>query len=365
MKNILYIGQYEDNSGFGASCRRYIKWLSNYNLSIRPMYVTNNVIAPYTKKDIHEEYENNKCRNYDTIVQHVFPEYIEYHKEFGKNICITEIETNNIRHSGWVDKLNLMDEIWVGSAFAVNSLMVGGVKTPIKIIPEPYDIKSYQVLKDPFFDYKNDKPFIFYTIGQYAEKKNIRNIILAYLLEFNKKDNVKLFIKTYDHRKQNEDLENIIKYDISNIKNIIRKLPDSYPDIDILCGYLSDNDIIRLHQSGSCYINAAKGDSFGSNAIEAAICNRLVINTKNIGSSTYFNSHNAIMVNSTEMPVLCSNTHNKNMFTIYEKWFEPSIGEIRQAMRKAYGLSPTQKEILCNNFNTELFTHEFIESKLL
>lgn len=365
MKNILYIGHYEDINGLGASSRRYIDWLSNYNLSIRPIYVTHSVLNEKSNKhDKYNEYENNSSRTYDTLIQHTLPEYLEYHKNFGKNIAIPEIETINIKHSGWIDKLNLMDEVWVNSQFSANSLINSGLKTPIRIIPEPYNIKKYQENKNSFFEYKDNKPFIFYTIGQYTEKRNIKNIIMAYLLEFNKQDNVKLFIKTYDHRKKNEDLEHIIKYDMSTIKNIIRKNPDSYPDIDILCGYLSDNDIIRLHRSSNCYINASKADGFGASAIEAALCDNIIINTKNIGSATYFNNTNAIMVNSLETPVMCSNTYSKNIFTIYEKWFEPEVLNLRQSLRKAYDLSSEQTKSLNNNFNKELFSYEFIETLL-
>lgn len=362
MKNILYIGQYGDSTGLGASSRRYIEYLASnnkYNLAIRPIYVTSDT----NNKNNYDEYENNSYKTYDTLIQHVFPEYIEYNSVFGKNIAITEIETRNIRHSGWIDKLNLMDEIWVASKFSADSLIDSGVNKPIRIIPEPYNIKKYTDTKDSFFKY-TDKPFIFYTIGEYAEKKNIKTAILAYLLEFNQKDNVKFFIKTSHVRKKNEDLENLIKYDMSNIKNIIRKPPNDYPDIDVLCGNLSDNDLIRLHQSSDCYINCARADGFGANAVEAALCDSVVINTKNIGSSTYFNKTNALMLNSVEVPVLSSYSPLKNIFTIYEKWFEPSINDLRISMRQAYNLSLNQRTELSNNFNKNLFTYDFLEQLL-
>lgn len=369
MKNILYIGQYYDNNGIGASCKRYIKYLSHnqtYNLSIRPIYVTHNEIANTIQNDTYLEYENNSFKSYDTLIQHTLPEYIEYHSKFGKNIAIADIETTNIKHSGWIDKLNLMDEIWVGSRFSANSLLNSGLRKPIKILPEPYDINLYQQQRDSFFDYKNTKPFIFYNIGQYSEKNNFKSIILAYLLEFNKSDNVKLFIKTYDHRRKNEDLENIITYDINHIKSIIRKQQDNYCDIDIICGYLSDNDVIRLHQSSDCYVNAVKADGFGACAVEAALCDNIIINTKNIGSSTYFNSTNAIMINSTEVPVVCSNTYMKNILTMHEKWFEPAINEIRKSMRKAYNIffNKEQKQVLINNFDKNLVSYDFIGTLL-
>jgi hypothetical protein len=184
--------------------------------------------------------------------------------------------------------------------------------------------------------------------------------MFAYLLEFSKKDNVRLFVKTHDHRRKNDDLENIIKYDMDNIKHILRKNNDDYPDIDILCGHMSDNDITRLHQSSNCYINAVKGDSFGSSAIEAALCDNLIINTKNIGSSTYFNSTNALMINANQSAVLHSNSNIKNAYTIYEKWFEPSISDMQNAMRKAIMIDSYKKTELNNNFDKTIFTYDTI-----
>jgi glycosyltransferase involved in cell wall biosynthesis len=369
MKNILYIGHYKDNNGFGESSRRFINWLSNnikLNLSIRPLFIINSVISKHLDSDQYIEYENNTNRKYDTLIQHTIPEYIEYHKDFGKNIAIVDIETLNIKHSGWSDKLNLMDEVWVGSKLSAESLLLSGVKTLIRIIPEPYNLEQYnKPLEDNFFSYDNDnKPFIFYTIGQYSEKKNIKSIILAYLLEFNKHENVRLFIKTCDHRKKNEDLEHIIKYDTSIIKNILRKPEDRYPDVDTVCGYLSAKDIVRLHKSADCYINTTKADGFGASAIEAGLCGNLVINTKNIGSSTYYNSTNALMVDSTETPVICSNSIIKNMYTMNESWFEPSINSIRNAMRKAHNLSNEQKQNLNNNFDKNIFSYQNINELL-
>lgn len=371
MKNILYIGQYKDNTGLGQSCRRFIDYIGSnnkYNLAIRPLYLTQADSTLINNLDKHIEYENNSIKSYDTLIQHTTPDHIEYNKNFGKNIAIVEIETTDIKQSGWVDNLNLIDEIWVGSKFAAMSLHESGVVKPIRIVPEPYNLDSYNAELDSFFSYDNDnkdKPFIFYTIGQYGEKKNIKSIIFAYLLEFSKKDNVRLFIKTCDHRRKNEDIENIIKYDIENIKHILRKNNDDYPDIDVLCGYMSDTDTVRLHQSSDCYINTVKGDSFGSSAIEAAICDNLIINTKNIGSSTYFNSTNALMINANTTTVLHSNSNIKNAYTIYEKWFEPSINEIQNAMRKATMIDTHKKNELKNNFDKTIFAYETINEFII
>lgn len=369
MKNVLYIGNYKDNSGFGQSCRRYLDWLvshNKFNVAARPLYVINSSIAPQIQDDIYREFENLSNKNYDTIIQNTYSEYIEYHKEFGKNIAIVEIETNNIKHSGWIDKLNMMDEIWVGSIFSAKSLLNSGVFKTIKIVPEPYDVSKYNNDYDCFFSYNTSKkPFVFYTIGQYTEKKNIKNIILAYLLEFNKKDNVRLFIKTCDHKQKNEDLENLIKFDMRQIKNILRKNEDDYPDVDVLCGYLADADVIRLHKSCDCYVNGVRGDGFGSSAIEAAICGKSIINTKNIGSSTYFNSTNSLMLNASSCAVMSSNSIFRNIYSIYEQWFDPSIVDLRKSMRNIMTMPVSNRNQLNDNFITQTFNYANIDSIVL
>jgi glycosyltransferase involved in cell wall biosynthesis len=368
MKNVLYIGQYKDSNGLGYSARRYIDCLisnNDINLSIRPIFLNKSSITNPLSLIDYSDYEKNSSLNYDCVIQHAYPDCFVYDKRFGKNIGVVEIETRNINRSGWNDKLNLMDEIWTNSINALECLYNCDTTSSIKVIPEPYDLTIYQKKHDPFFKFNKEEttPFIFYTIGQYTEQKNIKGIILAYLLEFNRQDNVRLFIKTDDYGQDPTELENIINYDIKQIKEAIRK--NSFCDIDMVCGRLSDNDIIRLHQSGDCYINAVRSDCFGPCAIEALLSNKIIISTKNIGSSTYLNSSNSLMVDSIPTSVYSTRSFNKNIFTIYEEWDEPNILSIQKSMRDAYNMDNETKQTIISNYNHEFFNKEKIKETIL
>lgn len=360
MKNVLYIGPYKESNGLGRSSRRFLDCLSinsSINLSSRPIFFTKNNL--YKDSLQYSEFEENYSTKYDCVVQHGHPSMLQYDSRFGKNIAIVEIETQNINHTGYADKINLMDEVVVSSVFSRDSLVEAGVFIPIKVIPEPYDIESYKKQYKPFFEYgEQNTPYIFYTIGQYTEKKNIKGIILAFLLEFDKNENVKLFIKTDDYYTDHGDLEKIIAYDISQIKRAIKKKETC--DIDIICGQLPDVDIIRLHQSANCYVNAVRSDGFGPCAIESKICNKQLINTKHIGSSTYINSTNGIMVDAEKINVFYTNNNPYRNFSIYERWYEPEINSLRIAMRKAY-----YDQSLKNNFNTEIIDQKNIYEYIL
>lgn len=340
-QNILYIGPYKEQNGLGKASKRFVDSLisnTNINLAIRPIFYTKPSEISFFNNEPYTEFEENSFKYYDSIIQHGYPGMFEYHKNFGKNIGICQIETKNITHTGWIDKINLLDEVITHSVFSINSLIDSGVKIPTRILPEPYDIKKYDISYQDFFSNKDkNKPYIFYTIGNYFDKNNLKGIILAYILEFNHEDNVQLFIKTSHPSIHNDELKKIIEYEIDNIKKTVRK--NNIPDIDVLCGYIDDTDIVRLHQGADCYLNTVKCDSFGSSAIEALLCNNLVINTKNIGSNTYINNHNGIIVNSIPMNIYSKDYFDANTFTIYEEWYEPNIKDIRDSMRLAYEMN--------------------------
>jgi glycosyltransferase involved in cell wall biosynthesis len=368
MKNILYIGPYKQTNGIGKSCKRMVDSLvtnSDINLAIRPVFYTSSKY--YDALDnTYTEFEENSFKHYDIVVQHGLPDMFEYNRKFGKNIGIVEIETRKLSHSGWIEKINLMDEVIVNSVFSANSLLDSGVDIPVNILPEGYNLNRYNAQYTSIFTYNTDKkPFIFYTIGKYTEKKNIQGIILAYLLEFEENDNVRLFIKTDDESENHEVLKELIEFDIERIKKSIRKDHIKIPDIDVVCGNISDTDIIRMHKNADCYVNTVRGDSFGPCAVEAALCDRLVINTKHIGSATYFNTTNALMVDAQVTNVFTPYFYNRNTFTIYEEWYEPNITSIRQAMRTAFEMSDEDRSKLTSNIDKSIFDNSRIGSTLL
>jgi len=367
MQNVLFIGPYKDSNGLGYSARRYIDCLSvnkHINLSIKPVFFTNSYVNNPIDLKHYQAYENAYYNSYDYVIQHGYPEYFVYDKRFGKNIGIVEIETRSIHRSGWKDKLNLLDEILVNSINGIKSATDSGVHKNIRLIPEPYNLDLYNQSYEPFFTDKDKiNPFIFYTVGQYTEKKNIKGIILAYLLEFNRNDNVRLFIKTDHYMNTMDALQDLIKYDIGQIKSALRK--SEYCDIDYVVGRLSDKDIIRLHHSGDCYVNAVKADGMGSCAVEAMLSNKIIINTKNSGSSTYFNSNNALMVDSVNTNVYMPNSLNNNICTIYEEWDEPIISSLQHCMRQAYNMSKQNKIELINNYPKNHFDLNHIKDIIL
>lgn len=363
MQNVLYIGPYKENNGLGRSSRRYIRCLASnpdINLSCRPIYFTSNLVEE-SEDIIENKYEQNNSIKYDAIIQHGYPEMFEYHKQFGKNIGIAPIETMNIKHSGWIEKINLLDEIIVGSIYSETALLESGVKIPIKPTPEPYDIDLITGKHDFFFEHLDNDPFIFYTIGQYTEQKNIKAIIVAFLLEFNEHDNVRLFIKTGHNQIDNNVLEHRINFDINYIRDAIRKHNSTSPPIDVMCGPLFSKDIRRLHHSCQCYVDAVKADHNAACAIEAALCNKKIITTKKSASNSFIDSSNGYVVNSNKTNVYTADYIDSKIFTINEEWYEPTINSLQKCMRMAFNDSKIDNIIT----DSELFNKNRISEIIL
>lgn len=367
MKNILYIGPYKENTGLGRSARRYIDALGynfDINLSIRPIYFTPYLDTGNESGKDYIEFEENHSKYYDIVIQHGIPNCFEYRKNFGQNIAITDIDTFNIRHTGWVDRINLMDKVIVQSEWSKKSLQQAGLETDIDVLPEPFDLSKFGQSYDTLFDNTN-KDFVFYYIGKHQDKNNIKALLAAFFLEFKKHDDVKLIIKTdvtgFDH----QEAEKIITYDIQQVERALRINSKYVQAPHVIIGYYEQEYMMRLHHQCDCYVNVCKCESFGASAIESMLFNNLTITNKGIGSNTYINNTNGFEIDSFMTNVYSKDFYIENTYTIHEQWREPYLDSIREQMRKAYETTQQEKQKKIQNFKAETFSEKrFVESIL-
>jgi hypothetical protein len=351
--NILYIGHYRENNGLGYSSRRVISSLQNIpdtNLSIRPLFLQNSNL--YTSEEI-KKLEYIKYDNYDVVIQHTLPDFLEFNRHFGKNIAITEIETKNLSHTGWIEKLNMMDMVWVGSYFSKLSLTESGIRVPVVVVPEPYN-RSINFKSD------QNNTFKFYTIGNFTDKKNIENILMAFFLEFNKQDDVELILKIKNIK------EKYINKLINQIYKILRISPNNRHVPVIINEELNNEHMDNLHRSCDCYLDLARGSSNGSCSIEAMLHGNIAISTDNIGSVSYVNKNNGFIVDSRLIKVKSQPQYGiDNIYTVHESWYDPDMDAMRSAMRQASELSLSDINSKLKAFNTNILTNNNIKRNLL
>ena len=367
MKNILYIGPYKENTGMGRSSRRYIDALGynfDINLSIRPVYFTPYLDTNNESGKDYSEFEDNSSSYYDMVIQHGVPNCFEYRSEFGENVVITDIDTLGIGHTGWIDRINMMDRVIVQSEWSKKSLVQAGLSTKVQVLPEPFDLTKFTQSYDTLFANPNND-FVFYYIGKHQDKNNIKALLAAFFLEFKKHDDVKLIIKTdmdgFDH----QEVEKIITYDIQQVEKTLRVNSKNVQAPHVVIGYYEQEYMMRLHNQCSCFVNVCRCESFGASAIESMLFNNLTIVNSGIGSNTYINKYNGLEIDSILSNVYSKDFYMENTYTIYEQWREPYLDSIREQMRKAYETTESEKKQKLSNFDKQQFSESsFIESLL-
>lgn len=360
MKNILYIGPYKENTGLGRSSRRYIDALGydlNINLAVRPIYFTKNLDYGNEAGKDYIEFEENSSKSYDMVIQHGYPNCFEYRSEFGENIAIAEADTYGIKHTGWAERLNMMDRVITPSVSSRQSLLDAGCQTKIDIMPEPFDLNKFDKEYDPIFGDKENN-FVFYYIAKHQDKNNIKGLLSAFFLEFNKNDDVKLIIKTDIDGFDNQEAEQIVAYDINQVERALRIKEKNIQIPKVIVGYYEQEYIFRLHNQCDCYVDVCKAQAFGAASIESMLFKNLTIVNKETGPNTYINNTNGFEIESMPTNVYSKDYYMENTYTIYEEWREPFLDSIRKQMRLAYETSSKAKKEKLNNFDRAIFSEE-------
>lgn len=374
MSNILYIAPYYNTDGWGEASRGYIHSLINagHNLTIHPIYYHNNINSEFN--DYFSRYESTKYDNYDCVIQKCIVGDFFYDSRYKKNIGITEIETND-----WsacyesIRNINILDELWVPSNFEKRTLIKSGVKIPIKVISQPLDtenIKSNQ-------DYKLKLPssientFIFYTIGEFIERKNLNALITAFNLAFDYNDPVSLVIKTSISGKSSSEAKTIIEKNISTIKQKIQYKQKFKKEL-IITDRFSYKDIIGLHNACNCFVMTSYGEAFCRPAAEALVLGKTPVINKNTGSGDYIDESNGYLINSKKIPVLMNNrplSSNYDFYHANQYWHEIDIYELIHTLKDIYHQHHKKEKSLSDKINTGIshlnnFSYESIGKKL-
>ena len=366
MKNILYIGPYKENTGLGRASRRYVDALGynlNINLSIRPIYFTKNLdYANESGKD-YIEFEDNSSKTYDMVIQHGYPNCFEYRSDFGQNVCIPEISTYNIRHTGWAERINMMDTVIISSEWSKKSIIEAGCNIPIKMTPEPFNMSHFKKQYDPIFETEKET-FVFYYVANHKDKNNIQALLVAFFLEFQKHDDVSLIIKTHKEGYSDHEAEQIMIFDIEQIQKALRINHNNVIKPRILVGHYQQEYIMRLHNQADCFVNVCKCENFGASSIESMLFNNLTIVNEGSGPNTYINNDNGFQIKSMLTNIYSKDFYMEYEYTVHEMWREPYIDSIRKQMRAAYETTEAEKQEKINNFNKDIFTEEHFLNQL-
>lgn len=123
------------------------------------------------------------------IIKSLPTEFINNQSHF--RIGYTMVENTKINQQ-WVDCCNAMDMILVPSEFLVSVFKECGVTVPIRAVRQGINTNTF-----PFFNrsQRARDTFVFGTVGYMDDRKNWKDLISAFISEFDQGEKVELWIK--------------------------------------------------------------------------------------------------------------------------------------------------------------------------
>lgn len=344
------------NSGYSQAAKDYVIGLSkeipitvDYLIFDNSDYQTgerNKIINSLKDKEI----------NYNKVIIHSTPEHWGkiIKKERLKNPDIEIIgfavwETDKI-DDRWIEWINEVDKVIVPCTWNKEVFEKCGIIKPIEVIPHifnPFEIKP------AIINGVNSDDYVFYTIGQWSNRKGIADVIKVYLDEFKSTDKVCLVVKTFGDNFSGSQ-KNIIR---NKVNNILKYYSDP-AKIVLVLGELSDEQIQALHKRGDCYVSLAKAEGYGLGMLDAAGNNKPVISTAFGGQLDFLQSN--LLVGYDLVPV-------KGMewipwYNEKQNWAQPKLKHAQKIMRELF--ENKEKELIYAKINGSKIQSENSQEKI-
>jgi glycosyltransferase involved in cell wall biosynthesis len=319
---VLYIGHYRDGTGWGNAAVNNILAMDAAGIDVVPRAITyNKVDSSYPDKI--KELELQDDSDCDVVIQHTIPTNYNYDSNY-KNIGCFCVESDCMKSTGWVQHLNLMDEVWVPCRTNKIIAEKSGVTVPVKVVPYSIDISKYKETNGEKIKELNDN-FTFGFVGEFIERKNLKALVKAFHIEFDPKERVNLFIKT-----SKTSLESAQKY-LHHIKNGL-KIRQHYREEVIVAGMMDEKNYISVLNQIDCFVMPSRGESFCIPGLECMALGKPSIYTEGTGMD-YLVGHS---VESYKTPCFGAVDTMSYIDTAESNWLEIDVIKLAKTMRQVY-----------------------------
>jgi hypothetical protein len=269
--SICMVGHFLNRDGWGGATRDYLRALATQTKDIVAINLDSNM-SKIAKLDSPPEdiahFFNQRIKTPEVLIQAFMPSLFYRDRRFKKNFGIMFFE---LEHSP--ENVNYR---------RINSLLDGLITSDMQYLHEPnININKYKVpipfnhtlpsqqhldLSEKFK--QNKDTIMFYTVAENVQRKNLPEMILAYLEAFSARDNVVLVIKT------NENISHHFEWAKARLST---KPKEAIPKIMILDKEISKEEIWGIHNTGDVYVCNSFGEAWCRPMFEAYSMNKYVL----------------------------------------------------------------------------------------
>lgn len=249
------------------------------------------------------------------------------------------IETTHISPA-WLEPSQMMDriitisnfskEVFLNTIFQDQAGNQHKVTTPIDVVHFPYREAS-----DKAFDLELPSQFNFLTVNQWGPRKNMEQLVLAFIDEFRNED-VGLVIKT-NHANDSQ-------IDKLRVEEALKQLVDSKGEkrcrVHLIHGRLSDEEMDGLyrHSRVKAFVTATHGEGFGMPIFEAANAALPVIATDWSGHLDFLSVDDKKMFAKVDFEIKQISPQHvwQGVMEANTGWAYPLNASLRNRMREVY-----------------------------
>lgn len=355
---VKYAGTFSDHSGYGQANRSFITALHIAGVDVSTELVIQ-VPERSTFGWIGELANHLKDRqiSYKVKFIHLTPDMYHKYREANKyNIGHLFWETDRLPE-GWAEACNTMNEIWTASESQAKMIKESGVTVPIHWFPQPIDVSLVDAGLSPYiipnFVNSSEKKFVFYSIYQWIERKNPKDLITTFWKTFENNKDVALVVKTYGVN-YSEGQFNFISDRIREWKTELGL--KHYPKVFVSRKLLSTREVFRLHMTGDCYVCTSRGEGWCIPTAEAMLMGKPVIGINKTGIFDSLDKKMYLSCDTTESEV--TSTPGIKYYKAPQKWLNVSTADLSKQMlwiynnrKEASELGKKGKQFVEENFN--------------
>jgi glycosyltransferase involved in cell wall biosynthesis len=193
-----------------------------------------------------------------------------------------------------VERCNLMDELWVPSAFNADTFRRAGVRARLVCIPGAIDSTRFRPGLEPY-PIPGARGTVFLSTIEWKPRKGWQTLLAAWADAFDHTDDVTLvFRASIPGRTESDCAPEILQQIDAWLADRGRTRAELAPII-VLGRQVADADVPRLYAAASVYVTASSGEGWGYPYMEAMASRVLTIGTRWSGNLEFMNDQNSLL----------------------------------------------------------------------
>jgi glycosyltransferase involved in cell wall biosynthesis/Tfp pilus assembly protein PilF len=263
----------------------------------------------------------------------------------------TMFETDRLPAS-WVAACAQMDELWVPSAFNVESFARAGVgREKLVAIPGAIDLARFRPGVAPL-PLAGRRGFTFLSVFDWSWRKGWDVLLRAFAAAFGPRDDVCLVLKVWSSGGRTlADLRHQAEQVLRDA-GIAAEFP---ANVLFYEANLRSDELPRLYAAADAFVLPTRGEGWGRPLMEAMAMGLPTIGTRGGGHLAFMNDANSYLIDCALVDVPKHAWHETPAF-VGHRWAEPSVEHLRALLRQVAG-DPTAAQAKGQAARAHITTH--------